>query len=217
MTAPGVAGALDELDTAWRRDGVPAVWRRELAADVEPDLRAAAADGADPADLLQPDPVTFAHTVAEAAGVPRVRPEYARSAVAFLAGATAAFFLGWLPTIAVLNGTSSVSSQAPLTPSTVALLASTFGILGLLCLLAGLAALAGALRGRERVRQTVIRTAVVLPALAVAVVPAVIGFARATDYSTSTSVVLTELVVVYGSAAAGVVLARRWALRGALD
>ena len=217
MTAPGVAGILYELDTAWRRDGVPAAWRRALAADVEPDLHAAAADGADPADLLQPDPVTFAHTVAEAAGVPRVRPELGRSAAALLAGSTLAFFLGWPPTVAVITGTSSVSSEDPLTASTLALFAATCGVLGLLCLLAGLAALAIALRGRERVRPTVIRTAVLLPVFAVAVVPAVIGFARATDYSNSIPVVLTELVAVYGSAAAGVVLARIWALRGALD
>lgn len=217
MTAPGVAAVLDELDTAWRRDGVPATWRRALAADVEPDLRAAVADGADPADLLQPDLNTFAHSVAEAAAVPRVRRELGRSAGAFLGGATLAFFAGWPPMVAVLTNTSSASAEDPLTASTVVLFAATFGVLGLLCLLVGLAVLAGALRGRQRVRQTVIRIAIVLPLLAVAVVPAVIGFARVTDYSTSLSVVLTELVVVYGSAAAGVALARTWALRGALD
>jgi hypothetical protein len=217
MTKAGVTGILNELDTAWRRDGVPAAWRRTLAADVEPDLHAAAEDGADPADLLQPDPATFAHTVADAAGVSRVRPELGRSAAGFLAGATLAFFLGWLPTVAVLTETSSVSSEDPLTASTLALFAATFGVLGLLCLFAGLAALAGALNGRERVRQTVVRTALVLPVLAFAVVPTVISFARATDYSTSTPVVLTELIVVYGAAAAGVVLGRIWALRGALD
>lgn len=217
MTASGVAQALLELDSAWRRYGVPATWRRALAADVEPDLHDATADGTDPAVLLQPDPEAFAHTVADAAGVPRVRPELVRSVAAFLTAATLAFFLGWLPTVAVLSGTSSVSADNSLTAGTVALLAATFGVLGLLCLLTGLGALAVALRGREQVRQTVVRAGLLLPALAFAVAPAVIGFARATDYSTSTPVVLTELLVAYGSAAAGVALARRWALRGALD
>lgn len=136
--------------------------------------------------------------------------------MAFLGGTTLAFFLGWAPTVAVIDGTLPVSSD-PVTAGTVAVLAATFGVLGLLCFAAGLTALAVALRGQEQVRQTVLRAALVLPVLAVVVVPAVIGFARATDYSTATAAVLTELVVVYGSTAAGVVLARRWALRGALD
>ena len=61
------------------------------------------------------------------------------------------------------------------------------------------------------------RAALVLPVLAVVVVPAVVGFARSTDSSNAPAVVLTELLAVYGSAAAGVVLARAWAIRGALD
>jgi len=67
------------------------------------------------------------------------------------------------------------------------------------------------------VRETLVRAALVLPVLAVPVVPAVIGFARATDYSTQAAVVLIELAMVYGAAAAGVAFARSWALRGALD
>lgn len=152
--------------------------------------------------------------MADAAGAPRVSGKLGRSAAAFSAGATLAFSRLGADGRAVINATSSVTSRDPLTANTVALFAATFRVLGLLCLLAGLAALAAALRGHERVRHTVVRTALVLPVLAV---PVVIGFARATDYSNLTPVVPTELLMVYGSATAGVALARTWAVRGALD
>jgi hypothetical protein len=55
--------------------------------------------------------------------------------------------------------------------------------------------------------------ALLLPLTGILVTPVTMAFAWTTDYSTSSPVVVTEVLIVLAALAGATVLARRWALR----
>ncbi|RAO19635.1 hypothetical protein MED15_02794 [Micromonospora noduli] len=86
---------LGEADQAWRGYGVGSADRAALAADLRLDLRAAAADGGDPAQLIGGDVAGFARRLADEAGVRRVRGDYGRILGTALIGAVLGVVLGY--------------------------------------------------------------------------------------------------------------------------
>ncbi|MCC6223202.1 MAG: hypothetical protein IT201_06880 [Thermoleophilia bacterium] len=71
----------------WRRLGVPRAVTVELTEELEADLAAAAADGAEPSAILGADPRRFARDWAAARGAVRARPRLVATALAALVGA----------------------------------------------------------------------------------------------------------------------------------
>lgn len=211
LTAPRVL--LAQLDRAWRRTGVPRSDRRLLAAELAPDLQAAAADGHDPADLLTPDVDTFAQRLAEAHGVRQVPPRYANVQLGGLLGAA----------LALIAGAGLVAGLQPLLTSKVELsgrhpLAGALLVYGSLAALGLLGCLLGiylAVRDRPAAGATVLRAALLLPLTATAGVGLAVALGRSTDYSDAPPVVLAECGIVVVSCAVALLAARRSAVDAA--
>lgn len=203
---------LGELDRAWRQAGVRTADRRRMAAEVGPDLRAAAEDGRDPRALLTPDLETFARRVAEAGGVGRTQPHYAAVEVGAVAGGVLALVVGAVSAVFLNRALSALVDLDRDRDYSVAGPVLVFGGMAALALLGCLFGIHLALRGRSAARPTLWRAALLLPPTAGAAVAAAVAYGRSTDYSDEPAVVLTECGIILLACAASVFAARRWAL-----
>lgn len=201
---------LAQLDQAWRRLGVPRNDRRLLAADLRPDLQAAAADGLDPAGLLTPDVDTFAQLLADAHGVAQVPPRLADVQLGGLLGAILALVLGAASATGlqrVLTDRVQLSGRYPVAGPVL-----VFGLLAAAGFLGCLLGIHLAVRGRPAAGATVRRAALFLPLMAGLGVGLAVALGKSTDYSDAPAVALAECGIVIVSCAVALVAARRSAI-----
>jgi hypothetical protein len=204
---------LAQLDQAWRRLGVPRSDRRVLAAELAPDLQAAAADGHDPGGLLTPDVGTFARHLAEAHGVAQVPSRFADIQRGGLLGAVLAVVVGAAAVTGlqpVLTDKVELSGRYPVAGAVL-----VFGLLAAAGLVGCLVGIHLVVRGQPAAGATVRRAALFLPPMAAAGVGLAVALGKATDYSDAPAVVLTECGIVIVSCAVALVAARRAAIDAA--
>ena len=230
---PRLTTWVDLVDARWQRLGLSAVRRYELRLDLVTDLAQALVDGAPLAELLAVDPAQFATDVAVAHGgvpddhsaeaakptlspttrptpgrtVPREQITVVRVVVAGLLGATVS---GVISLMALLPFMGWVDRHPQLDYATQALaMLAIYAAAALVAAVMGGLAVASACADsphRRLLRQRV--TAGLLLSGVVATLVTV-GFARSTEYSTRTHVVLTELGLVLGTIVVGLVIAAR--------
>jgi len=212
---------VNECRRTWRRLGVPQKVVREMAAELEADLAAAAAEGYSPVSVVGAEAKAFAAAWATERGVVRPRLRLALTATAAVLGAIpgAGFALF------VVYGLSSdgmaeifdgdvirVGENAyapPLSPPvwlvlTLCALGAVFAYAGAV----GAVAAALHLRLDPVVGRTVHRLAVTLPVATVAAVGATILYSSTTNFSTNFNVVVADVVVATTVFAASAALVR---------
>ncbi|MGC4747598.1 hypothetical protein ACLQ28_18370 [Micromonospora sp. DT201] len=205
---------LGEADQAWRAYGVGPADRAALGADLRLDLRAAAADGGDPAQLIGDDVAGFARRLADEAGVRRVRSDYGRVLGTALIGAMAGAVLGYGLLMAVYPIFVRVvdiprSIDVPIQLA----VAVGYGIPAAVVAAGAVIAVRTRLRDLPKIRRTARLMSVLVPAAGIVITPITVGFAWATGYSTAPEVVTTEIAMVLAALAGATVLARRLSLR----
>ncbi|MFF0154872.1 hypothetical protein [Micromonospora sp. NPDC005203] len=206
---------LGEADQAWRGYGVGSADRSTLAADLRLDLRAAASDGGDPAQLIGGDVAGFARRLAdEAAVVRRVRGDYGRLVATALIGAVLGAVLGYTLLMAVypvfvylIDIPRSIDVPIQLA------VAVAYGVPGAVVAAGAVVAVRTLLRDLPEIRRTTRLMSVLVPAAGIVITPITIGFAWATGYSTAPSVVIMEIAMVLAAIAGATMVARRLALR----
>ncbi|MFG1837422.1 hypothetical protein ACGFH8_03190 [Micromonospora sp. NPDC049175] len=207
---------LGEADQAWRGYGVGSADRATLAADLRLDLRAAANDGGDPAQLIGGDVAGFARRLADEAGVRRVRGDYGRVVGTALIGAVLGAVLGY----GLLEAAYPVFVHLIDIPRSIDVpiqlaVAVAYGTPGAVVAAGAVVAVRTRLRALPEIRRTARLMSVLVPVAGIVITPITVGFAWATDYSLAPSVVLTEIAMVLGAIAGATALARRLSLREA--
>ncbi|MCG5452390.1 hypothetical protein [Micromonospora hortensis] len=205
---------LGEADQAWRGDGVGSADRAALAADLRLDLRAAAADGGDPAQLIGGDVAGFARRLADEAGVQRVRGDYGRILGTALIGAVLGVVLGY----GLLMAAYPVFVRMVDIPRSIDVpvqlaVAVYYGIPAAVVVTGAVIAVRTRLRDLPRIRRTAQLMSVLMPVAGIVITPITVTFAWTTDYSAAPPVVVTEIAMVLAALAGATVLARRLSLR----
>ncbi|GGO14504.1 hypothetical protein [Micromonospora parathelypteridis] len=205
---------LGEADQAWRAYGVGSADRAALGADLRLDLRAAAADGGDPVQMLGDDVAGFARRLADEAGVRRVRRDYGRLLSTALIGAVLGAVLGYGLLIAVYPIFVRIvdiprSIHVPIHLA----VAVYYGVPAAVVAAGAVIAVRTRLPDLPRIRRTARIMSVLIPAAGILVTPITMAFAWSTDYSTAPEVVATEFAMVLATLAGATVLARRLSLR----
>ncbi|MEU4471000.1 hypothetical protein [Micromonospora sp. NPDC023888] len=205
---------LGEADRAWRGYGVGSADRAALAADLRLDLRAAAADGGDPAQLIGGDVAGFARRLADEAGVRRVRGDYGRVVGTALIGTVLGAVLGY----GLLESAYPVFVHLIDIPRSIDVpiqlaVAVAYGIPAAVVAAGAVIAVRIQLRDLPRIRRTAQLMSVLVPVAGIVVTPVTVAFAWATDYSFAPPVVVTEIAMVLAALAGATVLARRLSLR----
>ncbi|MGC4814560.1 hypothetical protein ACLQ29_28850 [Micromonospora sp. DT228] len=205
---------LGEADQAWRGYGVGSADRAALAADLRLDLRAAAADGGDPAQLIGDDVAGFARRLADEAGVRRVRGDYGRVLGTALIGALLGVVLGYGFLMAANPAfVRMVDIPRSIDVPVQLAVAVYYGIPAAVVAAGAVAAVRTRLRDLPEIRRTARLMSVLVPVAGIVITPITVGFAWATDYSLAPSVVLTEIAMVLTALAGATALARRLSLR----
>ncbi|MBQ1017493.1 hypothetical protein KBX71_06365 [Micromonospora sp. D93] len=205
---------LGEADQAWRGYGVGSTDRAALAADLRLDLRAAAADGGDPAHLIGGDVPGFARRLADEAGVRRVRSDYGRVLGTALIGAMLGAVLGYGLLIAVYPAfVNMVDVPRSIHVPIQLAVAVYYGVPGAVVTAGAVIAVRTQLRELPRIRRTARMMTALVPAAGIIITPITVGFAWSTDYSTAPPVVVAEIAMVLAALAGATVLARRLSLR----
>ncbi|WP_430496135.1 hypothetical protein ACQRWP_17495 [Micromonospora trifolii] len=209
-----IDGLLGEADQAWRGYGVGSADRAALAADLRLDLRAAAADGGDPVQLLGGDVAGFARRLADEAGVRRVRSDYSRILGTALIGAMLGAVLGYGLLMAIYPVFVNLvdiprSIEVPIQLA----VAVYYGVPGAVVTVGAVIAVRTRLRELPRIRRTARMMTVLVPAAGIIITPITVGFAWSTGYSTAPPVVVAEIAMVLAALAGATVLARRLSLR----
>ena len=217
---------IDECKRTWRRLGVPRDVADEMAADLESDLEAAAAEGVPPVVVIGSDVRRFAAAWATERGIVRPRLRLVTTVAAALVGVVPG--VGFA--LFVAYGLSSEAMGAILgageyrvgdTGYQATLSVPEWLLLGLYALGAMFAyagavgAVAAALSRRfdPAFAPTVRALAFTLPLAALAAVAATVAFASTRDFSTDLSIVVAEMVVAGTVFACGVAFARVRAVR----
>ncbi|MFF0467665.1 hypothetical protein ACFYPX_09610 [Micromonospora zamorensis] len=205
---------LGEADQAWRGYGVGSADRAALAADLRLDLRAAAADGGDPAQLIGGDVAGFARRLADEADVRRVRGDYGRILGAALLGALLGAVLGY----GLLMAAYPVFVNLVDIPRSIKVpiqlaVAVYYGVPGAVVTAGAVIAVRTQLRELPRIRRTARMMAVLVPVAGIIITPITVGFAWSTGYSLAPPVVVAEIAMVLAALAGATVLARRLSLR----
>ncbi|MFG1872704.1 hypothetical protein [Micromonospora arborensis] len=207
---------LGEADRAWRGYGVGSADRATLAADLRLDLRAAASDGGDPAQLIGADVAGFARRLADEAGVQRVRGDYGRVVGTALIGAMLGAVLGY----GLLESAYPVFVHLIDIPRSIDVpiqlaVAVAYGIPAAVVAAGAVIAVRTRLRDLPGIRRTARLMSVLVPVAGIVTTPIIVGFAWATDYSLAPSVVVTEIAMALAALAGATVLARRLSFREA--
>ncbi|WP_422769971.1 hypothetical protein ACN28C_25025 [Plantactinospora sp. WMMC1484] len=204
-----------EAERAWRAYGIGRADRVALAADLRSDLRAAAADGGDPAQLLGGDVPGFARRLADEAGVRRVPRHYGPLLGTALTGAALGSVVGY----AVLAVLSPVFVRLVDIPRSVEIpiqfaVAAYYGVPAAVVVAGAVVAVRLRLRDVPRIRRTAWMMSLLLPVAGIVVTPVTMGYAWSTGYSTAPGVVLTEAAMVLAALAGATILSRRLSLGG---
>ncbi|MEU8185452.1 hypothetical protein AB0B85_14570 [Micromonospora sp. NPDC049044] len=205
---------LSEADQAWRGYGVGAADRAALAADLRLDLRAAASDGGDPAQLIGGDVAGFARRLADEAGVRRVRGDYCRVLGTALTGAVLGAVLGY----GLLMAAYPVFVRMVDIPRSIDVpiqlaVAVYYGVPAVVVAAGMVIAVRTRLRDLPMIRRTARMMTVFVPVACIIIMPITIGFAWATGYSLAPSVVVTEIALVLAALAGATALARHLSVR----
>ncbi|HEY0400518.1 MAG TPA: hypothetical protein VGD09_00765 [Blastococcus sp.] len=184
---------VQSLEREWRRMRLSPAERRELVSEVTADLSAAAADGVSPAIMLGADLPRFAREAAQARGYAPVPTDYRRALLGGVLGALIALFVGY---VLVNVAYRLVTDQLGL----------LWGALLVTCLLGTLGGLARALGHRYAARATVVRAAVLVPLVPLALAVALVVGPPPSSY--------VAVGLVLGGWVAAIAAARWWALRG---
>ncbi|MBY8875773.1 hypothetical protein K7640_28495 [Micromonospora sp. PLK6-60] len=208
-----VDGLLAAADREWRALGIHRRDRAGLAADLRAELEAAAADGLDPAELLDADPAQFAKRIAEETGVDRVPARYGQVLGVATAGALVALIVG----LVVANGLHELFVAAFDLPRGVrvpVLLAAGvfYGGVAAFIVAGVVLALRVALRGLPRVRHTANRAALLVPPALVAGTAAAVGVNAVLDDPFTPLAIGAEAAIVLAAFLAAVALARHWSV-----
>ncbi|WP_051724211.1 hypothetical protein [Micromonospora chokoriensis] len=205
---------LGEADQAWRGYGVGSADRATLAADLRLDLRAAAADGGDPAQLLGGDVAGFARRLADEAGVRRVRGDYSRILGTALIGAVLGVALGCGLLMAAYPAfVRMVDIPRSIDVPVQLAVAVYYGIPAAVVAAGAVIAVRTRLRDLPKIRRTARLMIVLVPTAGIVITPITVGFAWSTDYSTAPPVVVAEIAMVLAALAGATALARRLSLR----
>ncbi len=206
-----VSAFVDEVETAWIRDGLPSRTRRRLAHELEDSLHAALADGATLEEVLAADARTLAAEIASAEGIAADSRAYdepnLRGLVAWAIGsatAMAAFiwFFALIPVGMIFYNESS-------TASLVVSLSLIYGICGVLTLGAAARGMAHYLREVENTRRTVVLATAAMGITGAVGVGICVGVARLTNYSSAPVVILFYVLIVGALMSAGIAAAWR--------
>ena len=207
-----VRRVLRRVDLRLRALGLAATARQQVRDDVRSDLVGAHRDGLAPEEVV-PDSLAFADDIATSLGlsVPaNPQPMYARllaSGAAAVAVAVAAAYWAFLPGLYWLVDHAPVgiadSGWVPI---------AVYAVYGLFFTATVLVGIRVGLVSARRVRQTVVRVAVLLPASAALSLPAALLLARSTGFNASLPVVAAEGLIIVGCAAGALLAARRWAV-----
>ncbi|MET8042417.1 hypothetical protein ABZU25_16330 [Micromonospora sp. NPDC005215] len=205
---------LGEADQAWRGYGVGSADRATLAADLRLDLRAAAADGGDPAQLIGSDVAGFARRLADEAGVRRVREDYGRILGTALIGAMLGAVLGY----GLLMAAFPVFVRMIDIPRSIDVpiqlaFAVYYGVPGAVVAAGAVVAVRTRLRDLPEIRRTARMMSVLVPVAGIVITPITVGFSWATGYSLAPAVVVAEIAMVLAALGGATVLARRLSLR----
>ncbi|MDG4811217.1 hypothetical protein O7634_31070 [Micromonospora sp. WMMD1120] len=205
---------LGEADQAWRAYGVGSADRVALAAELRLDLRAAAADGGDPVQLLGGDVAGFARRLADEADVERVRRDYFRVLGNALIGAVLGVVLGYGILVAAYPALVRMI-DFPRSIDVPIQLAVTvyYGTPAAVIIVGAVIAVRTRLRDLPQIRQTARIMSVLMPTAGIIITPVTIAFAWSTGYSTAPAVVVTEIAMVLFALAGATVLARHLSLR----
>jgi hypothetical protein len=208
---PEVSAWFDLVDRRWQRLRVPARDRARLRLEAEADVTQSLAEGAAVADLVTADPALFATEVAEADGVwPRVRRRDLTTGsllVTALGGAALTALVLWW---SYYPAASSVMDSFALDYDQQGRFAvGAHVVAALLCACGAAGAVRWRFRSDTRVNRTTWLTGLFLLLGGAASVGPTTAVAGALDYSTESSVVLLEILLVLGCCALGV-LAARW-------
>ncbi|MEU1399967.1 hypothetical protein ABZ403_28365 [Micromonospora zamorensis] len=205
---------LGEADQAWRAYGVGSADRVALAADLRLDLRAAAADGGDPVQLLGGDVAGFARRLADEAGVRRVRRDYGRVVGTALIGAMLGAVLGYgILAAAYPAFVRMVDIPRSIDVPVQLAVAVYYGVPAVVVVVGAVIAVRTRLPDLPKIRGTARIMSVLVPAAGIVITPIAIAFAWSTDYSTAPAVVVAEIAMVLAALAGATVLARRLSLR----
>ncbi|WP_410813560.1 hypothetical protein [Micromonospora sp. 067-2] len=209
-----IDSVLAEADQAWRAYGVGSADRAALAADLRMDLRAAAADGGDPVQMLSGDVAGFARRLADESGIRRVRRDYDRLLGTALIGAVVGGVLGYgLLTVGYQTFTRMMdiprSSHVPIQLA----VAVYYGIPAAVVVAGAVTAVRIRLRDLPEIRRTARIMGVLMPVAGIVITPITMAFAWSTGYSTAPAVVVSEIAMVLAALAGATVLARRLSLR----
>ncbi|MEU1249341.1 hypothetical protein [Micromonospora arida] len=205
---------LGEADQAWRGYGVGSADRAALAADLRLDLRAAAADGGDPEQLIGGDVAGFARRLADEAGVRRVRGDYGRILGTALIGATLGVVLGYGLLMAAYPAfVRMVDIPRSIDVPVQLAVAVYYGIPAAVVVTGAVIAVRTRLDDLPDIRRTARLMSILVPAAGIVITPITVGFAWATDYSAAPPVVIAEMAMVLAALAGATLLARRLSLR----
>jgi len=230
---PRLTTWVDVVEARWQRLGLSAIRRGELRADLVTDLAQALVAGAPLEELLAVDPERFAVDVAVAHGwvpndvtgeamdkpassispraLPRsVRGEASISVRVVVAGLLGTTVGGVVGLVALLPFVGWVLRHTPYDYALQALgMLAIYATAALLAAVSGGLAVASACADRPDRRQLGLRVTAALILSGVTATLVTVGYARSTEYSTRTSVVLTELGLVFGTLVVGLVIAAR--------
>jgi hypothetical protein len=187
------AVAVRTLEREWRRMRLSRADQRELVSEVTADLSAAAADGVSPATMLGADLPRFAREAAQARGYAPVPTEYRRTLLGGVLGTLIALFVGYV----LVNVAYRVLTDQ---------LELLWGALGVVCVVGTLGGLTRALRHRDAARATVVRAAVLVPLVPLALAVGLLVGPPPSSY--------VAAGLVLGGWVAAIAAARWWALRG---
>ncbi|MET7376712.1 hypothetical protein [Micromonospora arida] len=205
---------LGEADQAWRGYGVGSADRAALAADLRLDLRAAAADGGDPAQLIGGDVAGFARRLADEAGVRRVRGDYGRILGAALLGAVLGVVLGYGLLMAAYPAfVRMVDIPRSIDVPVQLAVAVYYGIPAAVVVTGAVIAVRTRLPDLPKIRGTARIMSVLVPVAGIIITPITVGFAWSTGYSLAPPVVVAEIAMVLAALAGATLLARRLSLR----
>jgi hypothetical protein len=213
VPAAQIDAAISALDRRLRRLHIGRDDRRALVDDVRSDLRAAAADGVTPEELIGPDIGAFAREAVEAAGY-RSRPhDLSRVLTGGALAGVVAVVAGYLLIVGVLQPALAswftLDGRYPSAGPVV-----VYGAVALLGVVGLLAALKWwVLAGRPAVRATVLRAAVLLPVVAAAGIAGAVAVARDPAYTVTAGTIVVQVLLVAVPVLAAVGLARYWAVR----
>ncbi|MEH0972827.1 hypothetical protein V6U77_17045 [Micromonospora sp. CPCC 205546] len=215
-STPAVDNLLAAADRKWRALGIHRRDRVSLKADLRAELEAAAADGLDPAELLDADPSGFALRIAEEAGVERTPPRYGRVLGVATAGAMLSLVVGYIVVVSLHQAFVAAFDLPRSVRVPLWLAAGVFyGGIAAVVVAGAVLAVRIALRDTPHIRHTAARMTLLLPPAVAAAIAAATAFAWSLDYPLTPPAIAAEAAIVLATFLAATALARHWSVTAA--